>query len=676
MLSIIIVSCLFFTWLNSAEANDQTVNTHEIPLVFPAGHPDFITARLKLEATLLSGKCSLPDKRHEWESSRDGLRGKIINSAGVVFDHKLAADLKETGICRMQGYSIRNIYFQTLNGIYATANLYVPDGKGPFPAVLNLSGHCVKGKIDSTCQQAVGHILARNGYVCLTIDPWGSGERGTKHGVFEDHGDENNLGSALLPLGKTLLGIELSENIRAIDLLSSLSFVDRERIGVTGASGGGSQTMWLSALDDRIKAIVMVVSAGTFEAHVMGSPCICEVLSGALGFTEEAGVLSLIAPRALLIISHKRDDIPAFLPSEMLRSYQGVKSIYSLYNQEKKISYSIYDLPHGYWKEDREALIGWMDLYLKGRGDGSPVKESSLRQVAGDSLMVFSDGKRDPAVVSTALYCLKEGEKLSSSFLSTKEFDVTEKREGLNKLLGIGDFPDVKEISMLTSSGGWERYIFRSSDNKLLPVVIRRPSSVSNDFVIMTNPEGKGKIPAGLIDRYINSGINVVLTDLSGTGEIAASSPAAGYGFGRLRIINRSELLIGRTLMGEWTCELSAVASVIRKEFNASQIIMDGYKDTGLAGLFLGATGYDVDSILLRNSPVSYLFDTREGIDFFSNAVFIPDILQWGDISLIAALTPHDVEFIDPVTISGNRLSEEKYARFRDEISNLKSKCK
>jgi hypothetical protein len=104
----------------------------------------------------------------------------------------------------------------------------------------------------------------------------------------------------------------ITDNIRGVDLLSSLTYVDAQHIGATGSSGGGNQTMWLTAMDERIKAAVPVVSAGTFQAYVMGTPCICEVLVDGLTFTEEAGVLGLIAPRAIKMCNHSKDNLPGF----------------------------------------------------------------------------------------------------------------------------------------------------------------------------------------------------------------------------------------------------------------------------------------------------------------------------------------------------------------------------
>src|SRR5690606_8902254 len=74
----------------------------------------------------------------------------------------------------------------------------------------------------------------------------------------EYHG--GNLGASLFNIGETLMGMQLTDNVRALDFLCSLPMVDTQRIGVTGASGGGNQSMWLAALDERIKAVVPVVS--------------------------------------------------------------------------------------------------------------------------------------------------------------------------------------------------------------------------------------------------------------------------------------------------------------------------------------------------------------------------------------------------------------------------------
>src|SRR5690606_27507320 len=185
--------------------------------------------------------------------------------------------------------------------------------------------------------QAIGHSLAKNGYVCLIMDAWGAGERTTEHEVHEYHG--GNLGASMMNLGETLLGMQVTDNIRGVDLLSSLPYVDENNIGATGASGGGNQAMWLAALDERVKATVPVVSVGTFQSYILNSNCVCELLPRGLTFTEEAAVLGLIAPRALKIMSAFKDANLAFNPTQMFRSYHPLSTIYDDMEASDKLSY-------------------------------------------------------------------------------------------------------------------------------------------------------------------------------------------------------------------------------------------------------------------------------------------------------------------------------------------------
>ena len=242
-------------------AEENTGKSDTLPSVFAESHSDLISCRLKMDAANLFALHQLPRTKEEWIISRAKLIKEISRITGVIVDHDLPLNLIETGKIQMKGYSIRNIFFQTRPGISATANLFIPDGEGRFPAVIVMMGHSQTGRLEER-YQSLGHTLALNGYVSLCIDPWGSGERTTTHGVFEDHGDENNLGSSLLNIGEPMMGIELSDNMRGVDLLCSLPYVDAHNIGATGSSGGGNQTMWLAAMDDRIRAAVPVVLVG------------------------------------------------------------------------------------------------------------------------------------------------------------------------------------------------------------------------------------------------------------------------------------------------------------------------------------------------------------------------------------------------------------------------------
>lgn len=658
---------------SSDSSNWILPNTDSLPIVLINNHSDLIGAKLRFDAMRCFTVNQLPDNLKDWEERRIQLKNQILEKTGVIIDHDLELNIKETGTIQMNGYSIKKITFQTRPDIYATANLFIPEGIGPFPAVIFMIGHWPKGKIDTEGPQAVGHTLAANGYVCLSIDPWGSGERTTIHGIFEDHGDANNLGSSLMNIGESIMGIEISDNIRGVDLLCSLPYVDSKKIGATGASGGGNQTMWLSAMDERIKAAMPVVSVGTFESYIMGTPCICEVLADAFSITEEAGILALIAPRALKICNHNLDDNQAFFPSEMIRSYSNAKPIFKMYGVENNLTYQLFDLTHGYLAEDREALLGWFDLHLKGIGNGLSRKEIPFELLSEDKLMVFHTGQRDANVIGTVEYCKKRGKELKNNFLKNGYLDIELKRSELIKLLGLHEKSDLIKVNEYTRIKGWNRFALETSDNKLIPVIIYKSPKNSKEFVVLTNPEGKNKISAALIREILESGKSVAIADLSGTGE-ASSIFENDYTTGRLRTVSRSQLWFGRTMIGEWVKEYKVIADFLESRYQAERIGIDGNKETGLAGLFLIAIDKHFDKATLRNAPVTYLFDQPDSVDYFSMAIHLPAIINWGDLSLAAALSGKDVFFINPLSLSGRAIEGNELAEIKEEYKKVRAK--
>lgn len=657
----------------SAKASFQkTPKADSLPNVLTGSHADLVESKLRHEAVLKFTQHQLPKDKGEWEKQRIRLRNEIIKKAGIMIDPKLPLHYQETGVKKMDGFTIRNIIFQTRPGVYATANLYIPDGKGPFPAVINMHGHWPKGRVHEV-PQSRGPSLALNGYVCLTVDAFGSGERTTKHGVNEYHGA--NLGASLMNIGESLLGFQVSDNMRAVDLLCSLPYVDAQNIGATGASGGGNQTMWLTAVDERIKASMPVVSVGTFESAVMRSNCICELLIDGLTFTEASGVLALVAPRAIKMCNHEQDSNPTFYPAEMQRSYNNARPVFKMLGVENKITYELFNLEHGYWPENREAMLGWFDLHLKGTGTGAAKKEIAFKTLPEEQVMVYAKGRRDPKVETISKYCKRKGSELRNEFLAAKTFNTDKKKNELGSILRIHEEPDLKKVYHYTTVDGWDRIALETSDEKLIPVLHKPARDKSGEYMILCDPQGKKNISPALMDELIKKGTGIVLVDLSGTGEASSTASRAHDKLTNLHTLSRAELWLGRTILGEWVKEISLVTQYLTAKYNTTKITIDGSKEGGLAGLFLAALKGNVQAVILRDAPISYLFDSRDGVDFFSMAVHLPGFLQWGDVSLAAAMTGTNVTFVNPVTMSGNTIRGENLQAYTTEFEKIRTAC-
>ncbi len=636
---------------------------------------DVIASNLRLEAALRFNLNQLPSTIKEWEAGRTALRSRLIRAAGVKINPDLPLDIRETGTIKMKGYSIKKIYFQTQPGIYATANLYIPDGKGPFPAIINVHGHWQDGKAGEMIQPR-GHELALNGYVCLNMDAWGSGERTTIHGRNEYHG--SNLGASLLNIGESLLGNQLTDNIRGVDLLSSLPYVDKNRIGVTGASGGGNQTMWLAALDERIKAAMPVVSVGTFQSYILGSNCVCEMMPRGLTFTEESAVLSLIAPRALNICNSLKEQNPTFLPSEMLRSFSRAKSIFALYNLENNIQFRLFDTSHGYWPEIRQTMLGWFDWKLKEVGDGSPKEEIPFTLLPKEQLMVFPEGSRNSLVTTTSNYCIQRGKELTQSLYQIKTISRERKIQELKGLLAYSDAPDqIKEVHHLSNKAGWQKIIIETTRNHLISVRFHPPAKGNLHFVIITRNKENGDDEAVHIREYIQKGYGVITADLWGIGEFASlQSAKIDGGLPRFHTLARAEIWLGRTIMEEWVNDIKNVIDYIHSTYRPTSLTLDATGELAVATLIESAINNNVDTCILRTFPLSYALDRREGIDFFDLAIHIPGILNWGDILLMTALNNNTrILFKDPVSITGKRISDIGWSEFKNNFLTLKDIC-
>lgn len=646
----------------------QNPATDSLPTVFN-DETDILYSQYRHRASIASKLHQIPADLQSWEYYRKKLKEQIIQHTGTKLYPNLPLALKETGSYKGDGFTVKNIYFQTRPQVYATANLYIPDGTGKFPAVIVMMGHSRDGKLYEN-YQLVGQTLAKEGYVALCIDPWGAGERTTQHGDFEYHG--TYLGASLLNIGESLMGMQITDNIRGIDLLQSLPYVDAEKIGATGASGGGNQTMWLAAVDERVKAAMPVVSVGTFNSYVMGHNCVCEVLPNGLTFTGEWGVLSLVAPRALRMCNHNQESNPAFFPSEMLKSFRKAQPVFAMYNVPKHIDYQLFDRPHGYFPEDREALLGFMDYHLKGKGDGSPRKEKMLEPLPASQLMVFKEGDRDPLIHSTASFCRYMGQQLREEHLNAKALEVVKKRNEFEVLLGVKDRDPSAKATTLGTANSWKRITLQTQDGGLLPVLLK--VGKRNEFAILAHADGKQNLPLNLIQSIENAGLGMVVIDFSGTGE-AASEKSAGYDkLGKLHTYGRAALWVGETVIGNWVYEMKVLTNWLEKEYNATSLTFYGFKEAGLAGIFYNALGGEFNEIHTYQTPWSYLFDQREGLDYFGVGIHIPGILKWGDVSVAAALSNADVYFNEAVTMSGFSLTSAQKSEAHQEFSSLKKK--
>ena len=342
----------------------------------------------KLRDRCLTDVKSLDD----WQAKRKVYREQLFEMLGLKpLPEK--TDLKPvvTGKVEHEQFTVENIHYQSRPGLYVTANLYIPKGlEKPAPAILYVCGHALVKKDgvslgNKTAYQHHAAWFARHGYVCLVIDSLQLGEiEGIHHGTYRYKMWWWNS------RGYTPAGVEAWNCIRALDYLQTRKEVDANRFGVTGRSGGGAYSWWISALDDRIKVAVPVAGITDLQNHVVDGcvegHCDCMYIVNTFGWDYPL-VAALVAPRPLLISNSDKDTI--FPLDGVIRLHEKVRNIYHLYGAEKNLGLNITEGPHEDTQELRIHAFVWFNRFLK--DDSALIDKPTVPFFEPEQLRVFKE---------------------------------------------------------------------------------------------------------------------------------------------------------------------------------------------------------------------------------------------------------------------------------------------
>lgn len=322
----------------------------------------------------------------QWRERAAWLREHVLASAGllplpertplnaVVFDEQTHADV-----------TVAKVYFESLPGFLVTGNLYKPIGPGPFPAILSPHGHWTYGRLENTELASVpGRAinLARLGFVVFTYDMIGYNDSRQLPHWNSDTGEARPpWGRREALWGLSLAGLQLWNSIRSLDFLESRPEVARDRIGATGASGGGTQVFLLSAVDDRVAASAPV---NMISLHMQGG-CLCENLPHLRLDTNNVELAALFAPRPLLMVSATGD----WTNETMTLEYPEMRRFYELLGAPERVHALRVDAAHNYNRQSREAVYAWMSRWLKGAPADVVVKETAFSPARLPDVLVF-----------------------------------------------------------------------------------------------------------------------------------------------------------------------------------------------------------------------------------------------------------------------------------------------
>jgi dienelactone hydrolase len=532
--------------------------------------------------------------KESWERRAAFLRGQVMTAQGLVpMLPRTALEAQVYGKVDRGEFTVEKVVFQSLPGHYVTGNLYRPKGEGKHPAVLVPYGHWPNGRFmwvsDADIQkqlasgaekdanaarsplQASCAMLAKMGCVTFQWD---------LVGYCDSKGLEHQQGfldaEAVLRL-QSFMGLQTWNSVRALDFVSSLPDVDVTRVACTGASSGGTQTIQLEAIDDRLAATFPVVMV---SMNMQGG-CVCENAPLLRVGTDNVELASLFAPKpqGMAAAQDWTHDFET-------RGLPEMKEIYGLYGAAGNVSGKFFPYPHNDNLHSRELMYNFMNEKLK-LGLASPVVEKVGEPLKPEELSVWDAEHPVPSDVADAKAVRGWMTRMSDEALAGLEKQPAEYRRVVREALQamVVDRP----ASVMDIDGGMEKvgdkdirkgWIARRNTGERVPVTVLTPGKPTGVCVVWSGDlvRANGKVTAeaqGLVDggayvlgvaAYGTEGFASRADAQPATTRKSSNPPYSGYfnGYNRTTMANRvHDLLTGiafaRTLPG--VLEVRMVAS-------------------------------------------------------------------------------------------------------------------
>jgi pimeloyl-ACP methyl ester carboxylesterase len=610
-----------------------------------------------------------PKSKEAWETRRGQLREQLLVATGLwPLPEKTPLNPVVHGKIERDGYTIEKVFFASMPGHYVTGNLYRPvpqpgttEAKPVRPAVLFAHGHWSNGRMHDAGEkaaeasvkaggepdtdrgrffmQALPATLARLGFVVFQYDMIGYADSlAIPHATgFKDVEAELR--------GQNAMGLQTWNSIRALDFLLSLPDVDAKRVGMTGASGGGTQTFMLAAIDDRPASVFPAVMVSTG----MQGGCVCENCSHLRVNTGNVEIAALFAPKPQAF-SCANDWTKEF----MTKGFPQLQELYGMYGEKDKVAARAWlEYGHQYNVHARQLMYSWFLKHLQGKSE--EVKEPPFKPVPPKELSVFDEKHPRPKdeldapklrEVLTRANDEQLAKLMPKDAASLKEFQRvvgTALRVMVNTELPkeageVGEPPH----SVRLEEYKLERIVFgRTGEKDAVPcVALTGPGFNRDKGIIWLHPAGKsslvekGKIVEP-VKTLLAAGFAVLAPDLLGTGENAFPKPYsvdknfAGYTYGYNRSLPAHRVHDVFTLLGSLSVKKSVKA-----------VYLVGWGEMGPVAILAKALAGD----MIAKTAADLNQFSFEAIKDTAHPMMLPGAVKYGGMaSFLALCAPGEV---------------------------------
>ena len=593
-----------------------------------------------------------------------------------------------TGSIERPTYRIDKVVFESRPGFHVTGNLYVPTkARRPFPAVIVQMGHAPQGK-SYPAYQRLCQGLAKLGFVAFGFDPQGQGERiyypdatgkRTRTGSVDD--EHSTAGRQMLLTGDTATRLQTWDAVRAVDYLFSLPYVDRTRIGTTGQSGGGTDSMFLLAVDDRVtvaalsSAITENFATPGFSAPGSTDDAEQNLIDSGPNNFDRWDLLYPFAGKPLLISVSDKDFFGTYSPQYIASGwdeFQKLKKVYDLLGKQDHLSWASTPLPHSLAYDSRLQIYNWFLRWF--RADVKGIAEEPTTQPEPED----------------SLLCTETGSTVRN-LSSVTPYQMNRRRLGrmtpvpLDRLLRL-DRPPAATYQTLrrTISRGVEIEALEipSAPHVFLPawLFLPRPARGPRPLIIVLDSSGRNTDwhEGELYQTLASQGFAVCVPDLRGLGDLL---PEMGPGNPRhARSHNDEEayawagLMLGKPMLGQ---RVSDVLSVVRaaKAHPALQnrpILLAAQGKLTVPAQCASALTANINRLFVAGGLTSFrsIVETENYGHAFAN--FVPGLLEHTDLPEITSQSQvRKVMLAGMLDGAGRRLPGDEVRKIYEKTRNV-----
>ncbi len=639
MKNILIITCLFISYFTQSYSQQFKYSVT----------PDFDQSNnirqylCKAASDIDNNSLADVNNLQDWVAVRDQRYSEFIEMMGLqdksITGERLPPKVTRTGVINKDGYRIEKLYYESSPGLYVPANLYIPEGiKKPMPAILYVCGHSHTQKHH---YQAHAKNFVQNGFVCLIIETIQRGEVKGEHPGTLQQGLYNWYSRGYNPGG-----VEVWNGMRGIDLLCQLPEVDKNRIGVTGISGGGSQSWYLPAADARIKAAAAVAGAGSLEGQISQRTIDehCDCMMPINTYLIDFPVIgALIAPRSFMIAQPSRDGYYSIEAVHDL--YDKIKPVYSYYGKPQNLIMADAPGGHSYGanEELRPKILSFFMKELMGK-DISPEtigpidislelsNEELVAYVKGpppddrtvniqDSFVKLADLPKINSVEQLDLY-----RKKVEDFLMKKTFHAFPKQP----------VPLDIRLEFRTdnfSKYGRQTYSFVSEEGWRLKFFLQRSQSPDKSqplLLVLKNPNEEQWASASLTSG-VRDKMNVAFFEARGVGETGWAPSLQSH-------IRRSAAWTGRTVASMRVYDVLRCLEALRQipGVDSDNISIAAQGEMAAIAPYAALLDGNVKSLILKNPPATQNVASQQ--DGRGEAIEMLNCLRITDLPQVAGL--------------------------------------